>query len=206
MSTEIFPALAGLEYPVVRTPIFRTLTQASASGNENRAALQTYPRWQWTLSFNFLRDTGASEFRALVSFFLARQGSFDSFLFDDVDDNSVTAQPIGRGDGHTTLFQLVRTFGGFDEPVLAPNTVTQLTVGGIAKTRGTDFAVGSWENGTIGSGAISFTSAPANGADIMADFTYYWPVRFVADQYDFSKFMNRLWEQKKLDLVSLKSP
>ena len=31
MSTEIFPALAGLEYPVVRTPIFRTLTQGNST-------------------------------------------------------------------------------------------------------------------------------------------------------------------------------
>ncbi len=206
MSTEIFPALPGLEYPVVRAPVFRTLTQMSASGNENRAALQTYPRWQWTLSFNFLRDSGTSEFRTLVSFFLARQGSFDSFLFDDVDDDTVTGQPIGRGDGSTKLFPLVRTFGGFDEPVLAPRTVSQLKVAGVTKVQGTDFSVGSWEDGTIGSGVVSFTHAPANGAAIVADFSYYWPVRFVADQYDFSKFMDRLWEQKKLDIVSLKSP
>jgi uncharacterized protein (TIGR02217 family) len=206
MSTEIFPALAGLEYPVVRTPVFRTLTQLSASGNENRAALQSYPRWQWTLSFNFLRDTGVSEFRTLVSFFLARQGSFDSFLFDDVDDDAVTGQLVGRGDGHTTLFPLVRTFGGFDEPVLAPHAISRLTVAGVPKTAGTDFTFGRWENAGIGSGIMSFTNPPANGADIVADFSYYWPVRFVADQYDFSKFMDRLWEQKKLDIVSLKSP
>ena len=158
------------------------------------------------MSFNFLRDAGVSEFRSLVSFFLARQGSFDSFLFDDVDDDAVTGQLIGRGNGHTTLFPLVRTFGGFDEPVLAPKVVAQMKVGGVTKTQGTDFSVGAWENGTIGSGIVSFVSAPANGAQIVADFSYYWPVRFVADQYDFSKFMDRLWEQKKLDIVSLKNP
>jgi hypothetical protein len=30
-------------------------------------------------------------------------------------------------------------------------------------------------------------------------------VRFLNDQYDFSKFMNRLWEQKKLDFITLKN-
>ena len=43
------------------------------------------------------------------------------------------------------------------------------------------------------------------GQTITADLTYYWPCRFLADQYDFSKFMNRLWEQKKLDFITLKN-
>ncbi len=194
MGSAVFPSLAGLEYPVVRTPIFRTLTQQSVSGQENRAALQAYPRWQWTLSFNFLRDDGNNEFRTLLAFFLARQGSFDSFLFDDVDDNAVTAQPIGHGDGVTKGFQLVRSFGGFTEPVLHPLFVT-LRVDGVATP--------AWS--FSGPGFVTFTAPPANGAVITGDITYLWPVRFLADQYDFSKFMDRLWEQKKLDFISLKN-
>jgi hypothetical protein len=54
-------------------------------------------------------------------------------------------------------------------------------------------------------GVLTLSAAPATGAAITADFTYYWPCRFLADQYDFSKFMNRLWEQKKLDFVTLKN-
>jgi uncharacterized protein (TIGR02217 family) len=194
MGSEIFPSLAGLEYPVVRTPIFKTLVQQSVSGQENRAALQLYPRWQWTLSFNFLRDDANNEFRTLLAFFMARKGSFDSFLFEDIDDNAVTNQPIGHGDGSNTVFQLVRSFGGFDEPVLTPNTVT-MRINGVASA--------AWH--FSGPGQITFSGAPANGAAISASLTYYWPVRFLADQYDFAKFMNRLWEQKKLDFISLKN-
>jgi uncharacterized protein (TIGR02217 family) len=194
MSSEVFPSLAGLEYPVVRTPIFSTLTQASASGMETRAALQLYPRWQYTLSFNFLRDDANNEFRTLLAFFLGRQGSFDSFLFDDVDDNQVTGQPIGIGDGSNTVFQLVRSFGGFTEPVLQPHFVTVYLAG--APT--TAFAF-------TGPGQVTFTTAPGNGVHVTADITYLWPVRFLADRYDFSKFMNRLWEQKKLDFISVKN-
>ena len=194
MSTEVFPSLAGLEYPVVRTPIFRTLIQETTSGEESRAALQLYPRWHWTMSFNFLRDDANNEFRTLLAFFLARKGSFDSFLFDDVDDNAVTGQPIGEGDGSNRVFQLVRSFGGFTEPVLTPNATT-IKINGVVAT--------GWS--FTGPGQITFTGTPANGAHISADLTYYWPVRFLADQYDFSKFMNRLWEQKKLDFISVKS-
>lgn len=193
MSTEVFPILAGLEYPVVRTPIFRTLIQETASGNETRAALQTYPRWKWTLSFNFLRDDAHDEFRTLVAFFLARQGSYDSFLFYDADDNAVTGQPIAHGDGSTKGFQLVRSLGGFTEPVLHPVFLT-VYVNAVPNT--------NWSYS--GPGFITFAAAPASGAVITADLSHLWPVRFVADQYDFAKFMNRLWEQKKLDLISLK--
>jgi uncharacterized protein (TIGR02217 family) len=194
MSSEVFPSLAGLEYPVVRTPIFRTLVQETASGEETRAALRLYPRWQWTLSFNFLRDDANNEFRTLLAFFLARKGSFDTFLFDDIDDDAVTAQPIGHGDGATRGFQLVRSLNGFTEPVLQPLYVT-VYINGVQTS--------AWS--FTGPGFITFSAAPASGAAITTDLTYRWPVRFVADQYDFSKFMNRLWEQKKLDLISVKN-
>jgi len=206
MSGEIFPTLAGLEYPVVRTPIFKTLLQQSMAGGEVRAALQSYPRWQYTLSFNFLRDDSNDEFRTLLAFLLARQGAFDSFLFLDVDDCSATGQQIGVGDGSTAQFQLVRSFGGFDEPVLAPIAVTSLTVAGVSKSQGVDYDIGGWENGVTPNGSINFHGAPPGpGAAIVASFTFCWPCRFLADQYDFSKFMNRLWEQKKLDFITLKN-
>lgn len=207
MSTSVFPALAGLEYPVTWTPMAgKTLVQTSVSGKENRAALWTYPRRRYTLSYNFLRDDSNNEFRQLVAFFLARQGSYDSFLFNDVDDNSVSTQQIGVGDGTTVQFQLVRPFGGFSEPILAPNVVSNLKVNGVLKTQGVDYGVGVWENGVTPAGTVNFfTGAPGAGQPIMCDFTYYWPCRFLADEYDVDKFMNRLWQQKKLDFITLKS-
>jgi uncharacterized protein (TIGR02217 family) len=200
MSVAVFPSLAGLEYPVLRTPMGgATLVQTSVSGKENRAALWTYPRWKWTLSFNFLRDNPVvNEFRTLVGFYIARQGSYDSFLFSDPDDRSAAGQNIGVGDGSTLNFQLVRGLGGFAEPVLAPQAVSTVYL------NGTPLAGGAWSVNPLG-GVVTFTSAPASGVEIAADFTFYWPVRFMADEYDFAKFMNLLWEQKKLDLISLKN-
>jgi uncharacterized protein (TIGR02217 family) len=198
MGTAIFPALAGLEYPVVKTPIAgRTLIQNSVSGQENRVALWSAPRWQWTLSFNFLRDDATDEFRTLLGFFLARQGSFDSFLFDDIDDDTVTGQPLGIASPGQTAFQLVRSLGGHTEPVLAPNAVSAVYVNGTS--------IGSAWSVNRSGGVLTLDSAPATGSTVSADFTFYWPVRFIADQYDFGKFMNRLWEQKKLDFISLKN-
>lgn len=206
MSTQVFPSLAGLEYPVRRTPIFNKIVQTAASGNEVRAALWSMPRWQWTLSFNFLRDDSNNEFRTLLGFYLARQGAYDSFLFTDPDDNSVTSQTIATTDGASRLFQLNRTFGGFTENVLAPNTVTTLKVNGVTKVQGTDYYVAGWQDATYPPGTIYFLlGIPAAGNPITVTYSYYWPVRFLEDQYDFDKFMNKLWEQKKLELISLKS-
>jgi uncharacterized protein (TIGR02217 family) len=202
MSLAVFPALTGLEYPVVRTPIFRTLTQETASGMETRAALMLYPRWRWTLSFNFLRDDANDEFRTLLGFFLARQGSFDAFAFEDTDDNAVTAQPLGQGDGTNRSFQLVRSLGGYTEPLLAPKggaTDVVVKVGGVALT------ASDWSYSTATPGMVVLNAAPGHGVGVTADINYYWPVRFLADQYDFAKFMNRLWEQKKLDFISVKN-
>jgi uncharacterized protein (TIGR02217 family) len=198
MSNAVFPALAGLEYPVVWTPVAgKTLTQLSVSGRENRAALWLYPRRQYQLSFNFLRDDATEEFRTLVAFVLARQGAYDSFLFDDPDDDAVTGQPLGVAGAGQTQFQLVRGLGGFVEPILAPKAVTAVYVNG--GSIGTAFTVNAQ------GGILTLSAAPATGVEITADFTYYWPCRFLADQYDFAKILNRLWEQKKLDFITLKN-
>jgi len=205
MSAAVFPTLVGLAYPVVRTPIFKTLTQEAVSGKENRAALWVYPRWRWTLSFNFLRDDSNNEFRTLLGFWLARQGAYDSFLFDDVDDDNVVDQRIGLGNGSNLSFPLVRSMGGFIEPVQAVNAsiVATVKVNGATQAFGTQWG---WIFGTWGPYGIQFTpgNAPASGAAVTASFSYYWPVRFLADDVEFSKFMNRLWENRKLEFESVK--
>ncbi len=142
MSTQIFPSLPGLGWSVKRTPQWKTRVQESISGKETRIADWSFPRWQWELTFEFLRQAGAnqqaqsfagqtySEFQLLAGFFNARQGMFDSFLYQDADDNAVTGQQFGTGDGTTTVFQLARAFGGFVEPILAPNSIANLYLAG----------------------------------------------------------------------------
>src|SRR5271155_4893510 len=134
MSTAILPSLAGLGFDVTRTPVWDTTVQQAISGKETRIARQTCPRWKWELSYSVLRS-GASygELQQLAGFFNARQGMFDTFLYQDADDNSVTGQPLGVGDGSTTSFQLIRAFGNFLEPVLAPKTLSNVYLNGAAQ-------------------------------------------------------------------------
>lgn len=161
MSTAILPSLAGLGFPVQRTPVWDTIIQTAISGKETRIAKQTYPRWKWELSYTVLRSSAAFvELQELAGFFNARQGSFDTFLYQDADDNSVTGQAIDNGDGMTTAFQLVRAFGGFIEPVLAPNTVSAVYLNGVS------IPAAGYSAAT--NGALSQTSSGSLGAA-----TYY---------------------------------
>src|SRR5438105_8312267 len=118
--SEIFPNLPGLGWSVTKAPRFATRIQRAVSGRELRILDQPYPIWTWTLTYPLLRDkwdtraagglgVGYDELRTIAGFFLAQQGTFQPFLFDDPTDNNVAAQVIGTGNSTTAGFQLVRS-------------------------------------------------------------------------------------------------
>ena len=112
MSNAIFPTLPGLAWSVFKTPQWSTRVQRSTGGNELRASYFSQPIWKWRLTYEFLRESaGLSELKQLVSFYNARQGMYDSFLYSDPSDSSVTNHLFGLGDGTRTIFQLQRTSG-----------------------------------------------------------------------------------------------
>jgi uncharacterized protein (TIGR02217 family) len=139
MSTSVFPTLAGLGWDVERDEVWNNEIQTAYSGKETRTKYWPYPKRSYELVFNFLRNgtiglNAYTEFSQLYAFFNLLGGNYDTFLFTDVDDNSVSGQLLGVGDGTTLTFQLVRSFGGFTEPVLAPHTVTKVFVDGVDQT------------------------------------------------------------------------
>lgn len=118
MSNAVFPALPGLAWPIRKSPVWRTKSTESESGRQFTVRKMLYPLWHFSLPMEFLRAKAAyAELQSLVGFINARGGRFDDFLYLDPDDNTVTHQLFGVGDGATTQFQLVRPFGGFVEPV-----------------------------------------------------------------------------------------
>ena len=140
MSLAVFPSLVGQALEITRTPVFDTTVQTNRSGKTLVVSNQTYPVYQWDVAFNVLRQgaiPGGSyaELAQLMGFFNARRGRFDSFLYPDPDDNAVTGQAVAAGDGATAAFQLVRAFGGFVDPVLAPNAVSAVYVNGTPRDR-----------------------------------------------------------------------
>jgi len=203
MSTAILPLFVGLGFDVVRTPKWDTRIQQSISGKETRIALQSYPRWQWDLTYNILRSGSAfTELQQLAGFFNQRRGMFDTFLYQDEDDKSVTGQSLGVGDGVNRNFQIIRNFGGFIEPILAPNVVSNVYLNGVLQSSA-NYSVAGW--GAANPGVITFVTAPGSGVSISADFSYYFPVRMTVDSVAFSLFISGHYKAKKFSFISVKN-
>jgi uncharacterized protein (TIGR02217 family) len=209
MSTQVFPTLAGLEVEIKRTELWGgTTIQESVSGKRTGIQNWSYPRYLWELSASVLPSSSAltnaphsADFQSLLGFFNSRGGRFDTFLFTDPDDYSVTGQTIDVGDTTTTAFQLIRTFGGFIEPVYAPHTVSSVYMNSVSQGSSL-WSVASW--GSTAPGVLTFTSAPASSQTITADFSYYWPVRFDDDSMTYTRFLQYLYDNKSIKFSSEK--
>ena len=193
MSQLVYPTLPGLQFPIGKTPVLRTQVIQAVSGREVRGSYQQYPLYEFSLSYEFLRDNNlGTEADTLLGFVLTVGGMLQSFLYNDATDNAVTAQTLGTGNGTTTAFQLIRTIGaggfGYIEPVHNVNAITGIYLNGVLTTA---YTVNS-------TGLVTFTAAPASGVAITWTGTYYYRVRLLQDQADFSLFMQSLWELKTI--------
>lgn len=198
MSSAVFPTFVGLKWGTSRTPMWKTAVRETVSGREYRTRFQATPRYLYKLSYEVLRETtGYAELKSLIGFFNNRAGAFDTFLYTDADDSAVTAQVFGAGDGASTQYQLVRTFGGFVEPVYDTNGAPAIYINGTLRTVGTHYTIN-------GSGGVTFTTPPASGAVLTWTGSYYWRVRFRQDQTEFSQFLQKLWEAKTVELITCK--
>jgi uncharacterized protein (TIGR02217 family) len=198
MSNEVYPALPGLGIKVGKAPIWKTEVQQSVSGKELRGSFMAYPNYRLSLEYEVLRETGSfTELQTLMGFFNKRRGAFDDFLFTDPDDNAATDYQFGTGDGSTVAFQLMKSYGGFVEPVQNVNVLTNIKKAGVTQTSPTNYSISS-------AGLVTFTTAPALGAALTWTGTYYWRVRFADDENDFEQFMRKLWLLKKVELRSVK--
>lgn len=108
----------------------------------------------------------------------------------------------GAGTGATvdltwlTRTQLVRSMGGFQEPITAPAAVSALYYNGVAQL------VGWSANADTG---IVTLAAPFTATQpvITADFTYYFRCRFSDDSAEFENFMYQLWTLKQVKFQSV---
>ncbi|BAF69591.1 DUF2460 domain-containing protein [Nitratiruptor sp. SB155-2] len=84
----------------------------------------------------------------------------------DNDKNPITGESVGTGDGAATTFQLANTNIVKDSETIY--------VDSVAQTRDTDYTIDN------ASGQITFTTAPADGAAITADYQFADEVRVVS--------------------------
>ena len=202
--TDTFPALSVQGWSVFKAPKFATRIQHGVSGRELRALDQPVPIWNWTLTYEVLRDkhdvrqtthtlgTGYDELRQIMGFYLKQQGSFGAFLFNDPTDNRVTGQFLATGNGVILSFGLVRSFGGFVEQMFNPivDTTMHVYVNAVEVPM-----LGNWSVTDPG-GVLTFVSAPTG--DVTVDFSYNFLCRFSDDTAEFENFMIQLWSLKTI--------
>lgn len=215
MSDEIFPELPGLKWDSTKKPQWSTKLHETASGKETAAAYWSFPKWFFGLSYEVLEESRVvHDLKTIGGFFLARKGRFDSFLYRDPSDCQVEGQVLGVGDGSRTTFQMIRSFGEFDEPMKdivgaigAGISVVDGVPAAPLDDRAPTFYVDGIRPSTYSvsaSGLLTLGAPPAAGAEVMADFSYYFRCRFLQDEAEFTEFMQNLWELKKLEMVTRK--
>ncbi|HGM1804380.1 TPA: DUF2460 domain-containing protein [Neisseria gonorrhoeae] len=198
MGNAVFPEFPGLKWGRKKTAVWSTGTQKSASGREFRTAYYTYPQWRFSLSFEVLRTKASvNKLEKLAGFFNARKGSFESFLYEDPADNAVTDQPVGNTVQGVARYQLVRSMGGFIEPVSAVKERPAVKVGGTALAYGRDYTV-------TDKGVLVFNTPQPPGRPITWTGGFYFRVRFTSDTVDFENVLGSLWAAKKIEFTSVK--
>lgn len=199
MSVPSFPALKVL-MPIKRTPIWSTIKQPSISGQDVRLPLWSYPKWRYELQIEVLRSAAAfSEFQSLVGLYNSVNGPAGVFSYADPSDGIATAQPFGVGNGAITTFQLVRTLGGFTEPVFAPGAVSisAETVGGTAVVSPASYSIGP-------AGVVTFNAAPAAGTTLIWTGAFSWLCQFDEDEMQLSQDYASIWSTSGLKFTTVK--
>lgn len=196
-------------FSIHKKPTFASLVQTPPSGREVTGAQQIYPLWEFELTYEVLRDQsqntakfaptlGFIEFQTLSSFWLSRNGQYGSFYYQDIDDYSRLGQEIATGDGATTDFLMVRTFGLNDLALAEP-------VGGVDVRDGVtlniyldDVLLPQTTNWWIDTDlrTLRFLDPPGDGVVITADFSFFYFCRFITDEQEFEEFNTGRWLAK----------
>lgn len=190
---NLLPTLAGMTFPVIRSPNWRTDTHRTITGKRTTLAWQSVPWYNIEIPYSFLRATATAEFQDLLAFYNSANGPANVFRFNDPDSNTATALQFGTGDGATRTFQLLTRIQGasfnWNDPVYFTNTAS-IFDNAVLKTLGVDY--------TLTSGLVTFTVAPIAGHVLTWTGTFDWLCRFTEDMISFEKFVNSIWELKAL--------
>lgn len=172
-------------------PERRTDVVLLASGHEERNS-----RWADSRR-RYNAGTGVhslDDLHVLIAFFEERRGRLYGFRWRDAADwkscepsgmPEPDDQDIGTGDGETSVFQLVKKYGGgfapYQRSIVKPVAGTvRVAVDDDEQNEGSDFVVDA------ATGLVTFSPGhvPEEGAVVTAGFAFDVPVRFDIDRLD----------------------
>jgi uncharacterized protein (TIGR02217 family) len=188
MSNALFPTLAGQGWDIERTWEWKNTGRESGSGRVFKSAHWNTPRCTYKLKFDVLRAGADAELQTLVGFFNQRKGGFDTFLFRDPADHETDGiEPLGLGDGVNAQFQLLRTWGGHQQPVfdISGTPLVYLNTGGGYALQASGYTISS-------TGLLTFSAPPAAGVVPGWAGEYLWRCEFTDDSLSAKEFLQDL--------------
>jgi len=158
-----------------------------ASGREERNSRWARSRHRYNAGYGI---KSRADMQAVLAFFEERRGRFHSFLWRDALDHSSNGgdgaptpmdQALGTGDGDTTDFQLIKTYGASFDPYLRP--ITKPVAGSVrVAVDGSELMTGFAADSLTGT--VTFAVPPAADTLVTAGFLFDVPVRFDIDRLD----------------------
>lgn len=195
-------ALHGMGGPQRRTDIVVT-----GSGREERNARWAKSRRRYEAGYGVKT---LAQIAQVTSFFEERRGRLVGFRWHDRADYQSCApdavvgpsdQTIGVGDGATTVFQLVKTYGALYAPY--GRVVAKPVAGSVrVAVAGVELAASRFSVDTT-TGLVTLAAAPAKGASVTAGFCFDVPVRFDTDFLEIDLPAFNAGEIAKIPLVEI---
>ena len=199
MTLPVFPNLPGQSF-ARKAPVSATNVALHDSGRETRTSIYG-GLYEFEVAFDGLAADGCSfpglashSLQAILGLYLQCLGGFGAFLYTDPNDNAVVNQAIGTGDGATTLFTLLRSIGAGMDGDFYVTSVAGVSVNSASASNWT----------LVAPNLLSFATAPASGAPIVASFSFAFVCRFLEDAVDFENFAQNLWAAKSVKFRSVR--
>ncbi len=168
-------------------------------GHEKRNVNWAEARGRWDVASGLKKQAQIDE---LIAFFRARRGKAYGFRFKDWTDYKATGQLLGTGDDAQTQFQLVKHYPSGS--VIEVRTITKPVAGTVKVYLDGVEQLSGWSVDTT-TGLVTFSTAPALGVEVTADFEFDVPVRFDTDHMAVTIETYRLHDWQQIPIVELRT-
>lgn len=165
-----------ISYGSVGGAIFSTTITTNKAGYEKRHMQWAEARCAYNVAHGVKSKAQLDE---LISFFRAHKGRTYPFRFKDWSDYQGVNQLLGTGNGSRTQFQLQKTYSSGERSDV--RLIHKPVQGSVLLYKGSALQT-SGVSVNYMTGMVTFTSAPATGVVITADFEFDVWVRFETDQ------------------------
>jgi uncharacterized protein (TIGR02217 family) len=189
----------NIAYGATGGPEFATTVVVTGAGHEQRNVNWAEARGRWDVASGLKNQAQLDE---LLAFFRARKGRAYGFRFKDWTDYRATGQLLGSGNGTNKTFQLAKRYPSGS--VIEVRAIAKPVAGTVRVYKDGVEQLSGWSvDVTIG--IVTFTTAPATGVAITADFELDVPVRFDTDHMavTIESFHLHRWQQ--IPIVELRS-